>query len=349
MEKKKEFIINVLYIAIICALVYFGVNYLFGLVVPFILGFLFAYFAVKICRNWWKNDTKAVRIATLLGLYLLIILIVALLVSVGVDQIGNFIRTLPALYRNTIEPYINSLEESLQKLGESLPANIQASLNDLTDGLFDAIKNILSSSVSTLVKATTTIFKNAPQVLISIIVTLITSFYFIFDYELIAEKFAEMMPEKALRVFYDIKDFAENTLLKILGSYAMIMLITFIELAIGLTVIGINNSWIWAFVISFLDILPVLGVGTVLLPWSFSSMITGNLLLGVELLVLYVIIAIIRNIIEPKFVGTDLGLHPLATLFSMIVGVRLFGALGMFGLPLTLSFFVSRRNKQKTA
>jgi len=349
MEKKKEFIINTLYIAIICALVYFGVNYLFGLVVPFVLGFLFAYFAVKICRAWWKNDSKVARILTVLGLYLLIILFIALIVSVGVDQIGNFIRTLPALYRNTIEPYINSLEESLQKLGESLPANIQSSLNDLTDGIFDAIKSVLSSSVSGLVKATTTIFKNAPQVLVSIIVTLITSFYFVFDYEMIAEKFTEMMPQKALRVFYDIKDFAENTLFKILGSYAMIMFITFIELTIGLTVIGINNSGIWAFVIALLDILPVLGVGTVLLPWSFSSMITGNILLGVELLVLYVIIAIVRNIIEPKFVGTDLGLHPLATLFSMIVGVRLFGALGMFGLPLTLSFFISRRKKQKTA
>ena len=348
MEKKKEFIINVLYISIICALVYFGVNYLFGLVVPFVLGFLFAYFAIKICRRFWSNDSRTARILTLLGLYLLIILVAALLISIGVDRIGSFIRTLPSLYRNTIEPYINSLEDSLQKLGESLPDNIQAFLNDITDGLFDAIKNVLSSSVSGLVKLTTTVFKGAPEVLVSIIVSLITSFYFVIDYEMIAEKFTEMLPDKALRVFYEIKDFVENTLLKILGSYASIMGITFIELAIGLTIIGINNSGIWAFVIALLDILPVLGVGTVLLPWSLSSIITGNVLLGVELLILYVIIAVIRNIIEPKFVGTSLGLHPLATLFSMIIGLRLFGALGMFGLPLTLSFFVSRTEKQQS-
>lgn len=349
MEKKKEFIINVLYIAIICALVYFGVNYLFGLVVPFVLGFLFAYITIKICRRFWSDDRRIARILTLIGLYVVIILFAALIISIGVDQIGSFIRNLPSLYRNTIEPYINSLEVSLQKLGESLPGNIQASLNDITDGLFDAIKNVLSSSVSGLVKITTTVFKAAPEALVSIIVTLVASFYFVIDYEMIAEKFAEMLPEKALRVVNDIRDFVENTLLKILSSYASIMGITFVELVIGLTLIGISNSWIWAFVIALLDILPVLGVGTVLLPWGFSSILTGNVLMGVELLILYVVIAVIRNIIEPKFVGTSLGLHPLATLFSMIIGLRLFKALGMFGLPLTLSFFVSRNKKQKEA
>ena len=343
MEKKKEFIINVLYIAIICALVYFGANYLFGLIVPFVLGFLFAYFTMKICRKLWSNDSRTARILTLLALFLLIVLAVALLVSLGVDRIGSFIRTLPSLYRNTIEPYISSLEVSLQKLGESFPDSIQASLNDITDDIFDTIKSLLSSSVSGLVKLTTTVVKTAPETLVSVIVTLIASFYFVVDYEMIAERFTQQLPEKALVTFYEIKDFVENTLLKILSSYLMIMGITFLELTVGLTVIGIANSGIWAFVIALLDILPVLGVGTVLLPWSLSSIITGNVLMGVELLILYVIIAVIRNIIEPRFVGTSLGLHPLATLFSMIIGVRLFGALGMFGLPLALSFFVSRK------
>ena len=125
------------------------------------------------------------------------------------------------------------------------------------------------------------------------------------------------------------------------------MLITFIELFIGLTLFRVSNSGMWAFLIAFLDILPVLGVGTVLIPWGISSLITGNIVFGIELLVLYFVISFIRNIIEPRMVGFNLGLHPLATLFSMIVGVRTFGAIGMFGLPLLLSFFTTRNKKNE--
>lgn len=344
MEKKKEFIVNVLYIAIICALVYFGINYLFGLIIPFVLGFLFAYIAIRVSRNLLKNDSKLYRGIILFFLYVIIVLLIVLLVSLGVSKMGDFINTLPSFYRNTIDPYISSLEVSLEKLGESLPESVRDFLGDITDGIFDALKRLLSSAASGLVNLTTGVVKSAPEALISIIVTIITSFYFVLDYEVIAKWFTDLLPSKALDVFYDIKDFIENTLFKILGSYVLIMGITFIELFIGLTIIGISNSGMWAFVIALLDILPVLGVGTVLLPWGFSSLITGNVLMGIEILALYVVIALVRNIIEPKFVGTDLGLHPLATLFTMIIGLRLFGAVGMFGLPLTLSFFMSKEN-----
>ena len=117
--------------------------------------------------------------------------------------------------------------------------------------------------------------------------------------------------------------------------------LTFIELFIGLSIIGISNSGMWAAIISVLDILPVLGVGTVLIPWGISALITGKLLLGFGILLIYLVITVVRNIVEPRLVGTNLGLHPLATLMAMICGVRLFGAIGMFGLPLTLSFLVS--------
>jgi len=177
-----------------------------------------------------------------------------------------------------------------------------------------------------------------------VIVTMVTSFYVASDYEEMAEWLSQNIPEKVMSVLNEIKDFVENTLLKILTSYAMIMGITFIELCFGLTLIRISNSAIWAFFIALLDILPVLGVGTVLLPWSLSSLITGRTALGIELLVLYMVIAVIRNIIEPKFVGTSLNLHPLATLVSMIIGVRLFGGIGMFAAPLTLSFLYTRKN-----
>ncbi|MBQ6478865.1 MAG: AI-2E family transporter [Erysipelotrichaceae bacterium] len=345
-EKKKELIINVLYIAVICGLVYLSVNYLLGLLFPFIMGFLFAYAAVKVCRRFFKNDRKLHRGITLTLIYLLIILAAVLIVSLGISKIGDFIEGLPSFYKNTMEPYISSLEEAISGAAYQLPWNIRELLNNFTDGIFDSIKSILSSAVSGIAKVTTSVITNVPQTLLSILVAVTTSFYMVFDYENISEWFTSSLSEKALGIFNEIKDFFENVLLKIFGSYATIMGITFVELFIGLTIFRISNGGMWAMLIALLDILPVLGVGTVLIPWGVSCLITGKFLLGIELLVLYTVITLIRNIIEPRMVGISLNLHPLATLISMIVGVRMFGAVGMFGFPLALSFFHTRKKKQ---
>ena len=346
MEKRKEFIFNAFYIAIICGIVYISVNYLLPILLPFILGFFFAFLAIKGCRRIFEEESKINRAITLICIYLGVIAFLVLIVSLGVTKLGDFIKTLPNFYKNTLEPYIGSLENTFLELGESLPENLSDFFSDVTDGIFEGLKSLLSSATTGLVNFTTSIITTAPELLVSIVVMFVSSFYMAFDYENIARWFTAAMPEKGMAVFYELKDFFENTLLKIIGSYITIMGLTFVELFIGLSLIGINNSGMWAFIISFLDILPVLGVGTVLIPWSLSLLLTGKVLLGIEIIVIYLIITVVRNIVEPRLVGTNLGLHPLATLISMITGLRLFGFVGMFGLPLALSFIVSR-NKEK--
>ena len=342
MEKKKEFIINVAYIAVIYGIVYFSINYLLGLLFPFIMGFLFAYFSVKANRKIFKDDKKLNRFLALTLIYVVIILVISLLVGLGINRITDFFSTLPNFYKNTLEPYLANIEQSLYQLNHTLPVDISSYIDSITDGLFDNLRTILSSLAGVIVNLTRSTITNVPSFLISVLVTIITSYYIVFDYEDLLKWLKENLPEKTLGIMYEIKDFFENVLLKMLSAYGSILVITFIELCIGLTIIGVSNSPMWAFLIAFLDILPVLGVGTVLIPWGIGSLITGNVLMGIELLVLYIIITIVRQIIEPNMVGANIGLHPLATLISMIIGLRMFGAVGMFGFPLTLAFFYNR-------
>ena len=341
MEKRREFIINVIYFAIMCAIVYICFAYLVPILLPFILGFLFAYAAINISRSIFTEDTKISRGVSLVLLYLAVVAILAVLISLGITKLGDFAKTLPAFYKNTLDPFISSLENSLISFNDSLPENIEVTLDSVADGVFEGLKNILSSVTSGIVNITTSIISAAPELLISIIVLIVSSFYIVSDYENIIRWFATALPERVRIVVKDIGDFCQNVLFKIVGSYVIIMFITFIELLIGLSLIGINNSAMWAFIISFLDILPILGVGTVLIPWGISMIIAKKALLGIEILILYVVMAFIRNIIEPRLVGTNLGLHPLVALVSMLTGVRLFGIAGMLGLPLILSFLIT--------
>ena len=96
--------------------------------------------------------------------------------------------------------------------------------------------------------------------------------------------------------------------------------------------------------IAVLDILPILGTGGIMIPWAVISLVVGNVGLGLKLLLIYGIVTVVRNYVEPKIVGTQLGLHPIITLVSMFIGLRLFGFWGLFGLPVGISFFWKQRN-----
>ncbi len=115
------------------------------------------------------------------------------------------------------------------------------------------------------------------------------------------------------------------------------MSITIEELTNGLTFIGIRNSVLIALLIAIFDILPVLGTGGIMLPWTIITAFQGQLSTALGLLIVYLVVTIIRNIIEPRIVGRQIGLHPVVTLVSMFVGAQLFGVLGLFGFPIGLS------------
>ena len=145
------------------------------------------------------------------------------------------------------------------------------------------------------------------------------------------------MNDKTKEVFIQIKEYVVGTLWVCIRSYALIMSITFVELSILLTLVGVNHPVLVAFGTACFDILPVLGTGGIMIPWALITLLQGNLFLGLKLLGVYVIVTVVRNIIEPKIVGSQLGLHPVVTLCSMFVGVQLFGVIGLFGFPIGLS------------
>ena len=123
------------------------------------------------------------------------------------------------------------------------------------------------------------------------------------------------------------------------------MLITFVELSIGLSVLGVRNAIPIAFGISMFDILPVLGTGGIVLPLAVFSLLTKNYFLGIGLLVLYAAVTIIRNFIEPKIIGDQLGLNPIVTIISIYLGFVWIGVGGMILMPITVQILLTLHRK----
>ena len=170
-----------------------------------------------------------------------------------------------------------------------------------------------------------------PGLFVKLLMMIISTFFIALDYDRIASFFVRQLSENGRTIFWEIKDYVTGTLFVCIRSYAIIMSITFVELSIGLSIIGIENAVMIALLIAVFDILPVLGTGGIMIPWAVITAIQGEYKLAIALFAVYIVVTIIRNIIEPKIVGSQLGLHPVATLASLFVGAQLFGAVGLFG------------------
>lgn len=200
----------------------------------------------------------------------------------------------------------------------------------------EAVNNIISNLTAGLAQLLTSAVKAIPGVILFLVVFIIASFYFSMDYCRIKEKIKKLIPQSRSEELARIKKSLRTTALKYIKAYSLILLITFAELFVGFIIIGNKYALVLALIIALLDMLPVIGTGTILLPWALTEYLTGDRREAVSLAVIFAVISIVREFIEPKIVGDCIGMHPLLTLFSMYTGYKLFGVLGLVLLPLII-------------
>ena len=183
-----------------------------------------------------------------------------------------------------------------------------------------------SAAVGRMLRAT-------PGALLFLIVTVMGTFYLSADYGLLCEGFSNLLSPASKARFEQLRCGAGRAARRYLRAYLLLFALTFCELAIGLWILKQRYVLLLALGIAAVDLLPVFGSGTVLIPWALIALLLGNHSLGLGLLILYGVITIVRQLAEPHLVGTSLGLHPFVTLGFMFVGWELFGVFGMLIAP----------------
>ena len=342
---KKDFVINCLYIVCWAGIVYLAGKYLLPIMVPFIIGFFVALLVRKIVKISNRDKKQRTVIISLVIFYSIFGLLCVLLGIVLFNSIKNVDYV--SFYTNSIEPSVNSLYAAITDLNKKLPSNMSGILNQAIQTLFDGFKSLVLSVSSYLISLITSFITSIPDLIIDVTIIIVSSFYMCVDYEKIFGKIYSVVPQKVKDVWDDLVFFVKNNIAKIMKSYGLIMLITFLELTIGFIILRVNNFILLAALVAIMDIFPIVGVGTVLIPWGIVDIVIGRFWRGLLVLVIYTVITVIRNIIEPKMVGGDLGLHPMVSLVAMIIGLGLFGLFGMLGLPLLCAFLMFRQEKNK--
>ena len=173
-----------------------------------------------------------------------------------------------------------------------------------------------------------------PALVLDFIIAVIASFFLTGNYRETLDFLLYQIPEDRRQMLLQVLLHIRKVACRLLRAYALLMLLTFTELYIGFLVLGIPAGFTLACITTLVDILPVLGTGTVLLPWAFIAWTTGSGSLAMGLVCLYLLIAVVRQTLEPKIIGHQMGLSPIATLLCIFAGGKLLGLTGIFLFPI---------------
>lgn len=335
-EKQRAFIIHFLYFVIVAGLVLIFLKYVIYEIMPFLIGFAIAFLLQPLIRTLARKSGGHERlwaVLTVIVFYMTIGAGIAILFYQGAQFAADLFRQVPALYQEYIQPLLQTLSASLQEIISFLPFD---DFSDVFAQLSASLDSVVSSVSSDLVSLLGQVTVGLPSFVVSFIFAIISSFFIAMDYRKITRFLLLQLNEKQQQVVMTTRYFIKDTILQFLIGYGKIMCITFVELCIGLSVLGVDNSITISFLIALFDVLPVFGTGGIMIPWIIISLLMQDIKLAVGLTIVYLIITLIRNIIEPRIIGEQIGLHPLLMLLSMYLGIRFFGFLGLFLLPATL-------------
>lgn len=302
-----------------------------GFFMPFVIGWFIAYLAYPLV-GWMESR---VRIKKKMGSALIIILVIAIVAGLGYLGIVKLIREIQMALTNAPDLY-QDLETGLREIGgrfqgvyKMLPENIQSGWNSLIQNMDEKVGSMIAGIGNPAVEATGNVVKRIPGILVSVIVALVSAYFFTAQREEIIQWSKKVAPKaieaRMSMVMYNLK-YAVGGYFK---AQFKIMVVVGLILLCGFLILGVDYAFLLALLIAFLDFLPFFGTGTALIPWAVYKFFVMDIKTAVALLIIYGITQLVRQIIQPKLVGDSIGLSPLLTLLLLYAGYRVGGLLGM--------------------
>ena len=317
--------------------------YLLRLFMPFVLGYIFALMVDPLVRKLQRH----LKIPRKIGALLVIVLLIGVVgggIIWAVYKIINELRSMydqiPTIYTNIMDK-VEIVKAKMGGIYEILPPNVQKALLEMGTRFSELAADFINDKSVPIVAGAGSFAKSVPSGFVSVVVFLLSSFFIACDIDrvktCVKKIFRIKNTDKLARVAAEIK--------KYLGAYikaqGTIMLIAFCILFLGLSILKVPYAVIIALGTALLDALPFFGSGAVLLPWTLVNFVTSNTKLGIGTLLIYVVIVVTRQFIEPKIVSNNIGISPILTLMSMYLGFRIFSIGGMILGPLVMMLLIS--------
>ena len=359
-EKRRSFIINTVFVVIIVGLFYLAIKYALGIVWPFVVAFFLAMLLQRPV-NFLSTKTPLKRgiSSVIMVLFVLVIVgsILGLIIGRIVIELKGFFDYL-LIKMEDAPAFVDQIQAWLSDTFSFLPKSLHESIMTATENFLNRLMGIEAKASADAIQAENSgidfsllssplgavwgTAKQIPMIAVGVLVCVVSCCFMTTDYRTLRDMILSQLSQKRQSAVIRTKQVTFSTLGKMGKAYSIILFVTFMEMLLGLSFLKLihvyNSGYIFAiaFITAVVDIIPVLGTGTILIPWALWSLFTGDVGLGIGLLVVYAIISVIRQVIEPKLVASQLGLPPFVTIMAMYIGSQLFGFIGLFLLPITV-------------
>ncbi len=315
--------------------------YLPVLFLPFIFAILLALIVEPVVNFFEKrlrfNRTLAV-VASLLLVIGGFIYVISSLIVVIIRQLSSLYRMAISHSDQIVDLVMTTFTDMrLYYIRLDLPPQVENTIQSNLQKALEMGQHLMNASINGLVDALTML----PGIMIFLMIATVATFFIIKDRALIRSFVLHILPANAKSTGKDVVTEIINAFTGFMKAYSILIFITFLTTLVALEILQVKYALTIALIVGVMDILPVLGPGAIFLPWIIWEFVADNTGMGIALLVVYILISAVRQFLEPKIVGDNIGLHPLATLISLYVGLQLGGIFGMIMGPVCIVIFIA--------
>ena len=371
-ESRRATLINIAYLVVLATAFFLFMKYAFWLFFPFVFALAVAVILQKPINK--INEKTKIKKGIISTVFLILFLLIALgllaLIGYKIYTSAVDVKDFAAKKLSNLPVLVRDIENVALRVVSAVPGEPGAAARTATADFFDrlyksaedgaGITSLLklsglsfstisdtisgkSFNVSSIAQPVISTAMSLPSKLLAAIITIVACFFVTVGYDNLTEAAKKALKKTTVKKISTVKRITLYSLGQLVKSYAVIIFITFAELTIGLFILKLCGAYegehliLVAVLTALLDILPIFGTGTVIIPWAlYSFIISHEIGMGIGLLIIYACITIIRQIIEPKLVGFNLGIPSILTLMGMYIGLETIGVIGMFAFPITM-------------
>lgn len=330
--EKRAVLKNVIMLSAVILGIFLFFKFIVPLLLPFIIalgiGYLFNK-PIKLLHKRTKLSKKILSGIVVLLVVLLIGFIIFLIVNRSIKELQSFIVSL----NENSDRYVSDFFGYLDRLAGKLPF-IDSFGGDLSSTVSEVVRGMITELSSKIPGIIAAIIGMVPSILVFTVIIILASYYFCADFDAIKENLLSLLPTQARAALLNFKKRLTQTGIKYLKACGIMMLITYFELLAGFLMLGIPYAFTMSLIVAAVDMLPIFGVGTILVPWAIWCKLSGDTYTAIGLVIIFATVTVIRRFIEPKIISTGIGLSPITTIVAMYVGFKFFGLTGLFFSPL---------------
>ena len=311
-------------------------GWLLALFAPFVAALITAAILNPLVKWFQRRMGWSRQVLTMLLLLLIFGLLggaLFLLIHVGVSELIALAQNWDGLLAK-LQGVVDQVEQLFAHLWTLVPPQLTDSAQSLTDTLLSWLSTATSNLLNGIVDSTKNTAMGLPSFLVALLIFIMATYFLTADYPYLRSRAVQHVDEGLLRFFGQLRTTALGAFGGYLKAELLLSVGVFFILLAGFLITGQSYGLLLALGLAILDFIPLLGAGTVMVPWAVVALVTQDYPAAIQIMIIWGIVAIFRRVMEPKFVGDQTGLSPVLSLVGIYVGMKLAGVLGMILSPI---------------